>query len=422
MINQLIIDQAGTFTVLLSIQSSLTALCNATPITTTTIISAPGTYCLAQALSTPGATPITISANNVLLDLNGYFVSGATGIAISNGFNNITIQNGGVTGTTAFGVNVGSSANSITVQNMQFQSCAGTAINFLGPNDGCVINNVVIQNTTSTGVSIASTNAFQMSNLSIVDCTVAGAFLGISLSGNGIQLSNIYIANCQSTGGDCYGIITDAVFESLFQNISLFQLVSATGDTSGMEIGGSTVNLDTCLVNTLSAVAGNAGGIVLEDCQYCIISNCYTNSIFGLNTVGIACESGLSCRIINSSAVNVIGTNSAGSGGILAYETIFSVIDGCFVQAISGEGIGSSGQGNIIRIRVLSNVLRLAFSWRAQAFWLIVARSLNVLPRALSMLLVLIPLLIVLHLRMVPTIQEFQRYILLVLQLAQDII
>ena len=77
-------------------------------------ISAPGEYKLAANLTLSGTnqTAITVSASNVVVDLNGLTLGTSdqtfsnTGIAVSNGANNVTVQNGSINGDFAFCVDL----------------------------------------------------------------------------------------------------------------------------------------------------------------------------------------------------------------------------------------------------------------------------------------------------------------------------
>ncbi|MDZ4099214.1 MAG: hypothetical protein U1E13_11040, partial [Methylophilaceae bacterium] len=122
-----------------------------------------GYYCLAQDIYVPETgTGITISGNNITLDLNGYTIysdptqSGlpaAVGINIAG--NQVTVRNGSIKG----------------------QSIPGTlalaqGINLVGNN--CVLENIEVVDTTVAGFSLQSTNNNNILNCRAINSGTAG--------------------------------------------------------------------------------------------------------------------------------------------------------------------------------------------------------------------------------------------------------
>ncbi len=83
------------------------AKCNPIPVTAPTTISNAGTYCLTNDVNVSSGNGITISANNVKLDLNKKTISGTggdNGIVVNAGTSNVIIFNGIITGMSQNGV------------------------------------------------------------------------------------------------------------------------------------------------------------------------------------------------------------------------------------------------------------------------------------------------------------------------------
>lgn len=129
-------------------------------------ISAPGSYTLTGNLIANGSTGgITISADNVTLDLNGFALIGGgsgsvAGINVPSDQKNIVIRNGTVRGWTNGGVNA-SNANNSVIEGLRvsnnsasssFSNVAGISIG----NGSTVKNCHVAQNTNCHGISVGS--------------------------------------------------------------------------------------------------------------------------------------------------------------------------------------------------------------------------------------------------------------------------
>ena len=106
--SQTIVDQLGK-TITDQLATIAGCACSPTSITAITTISAPGHYCLANAIEANGDTgPLVITSNNVLLDLNGYTISNRDTAGISIGTQSgITIKNGNICAIDVSSSNIG---------------------------------------------------------------------------------------------------------------------------------------------------------------------------------------------------------------------------------------------------------------------------------------------------------------------------
>ncbi|MDR3549866.1 MAG: right-handed parallel beta-helix repeat-containing protein [Candidatus Babeliales bacterium] len=222
-------------------------LCAPTPITSSTTITAPGSYCLANAVGS-----ITISASNVVLDLNGHYISPvgvAPAITIDNTSfrSNIIIKNGFLDGAGTTGDGVETTGSS-TVQFLQ-------------------LLNLDINNFGSDGIDM-----FNVHGLKIENCNASYN------TGNGIIVSeslNIIVQNSSFIGNGANGVsdslvaCTNLLFENCIFNLN-------TG--SGISCGFSTcIKLLECQANanlsngfTFTVVGGTSpDDMNLEDCIAC---------------------------------------------------------------------------------------------------------------------------------------------------------
>lgn len=182
-------------------------------------ISMPGSYYLTANLTGSGQG-ITISADNVTLDLNGFALIGGgagqvAGINVSGAHKNITIRNGTVRGWTSGGVNAANATNSM-VQGLRisnntamsaFLNAAGFCIgsgstvkdcvvaqnpncNGIAAGSACLVTGCVVSGNSAAGIR-AGDNCYIISNVS--DSNGTGITMG---SGNRIESNN-----CTSNSG-----------------------------------------------------------------------------------------------------------------------------------------------------------------------------------------------------------------------------
>jgi hypothetical protein len=155
-------------------------------------ITAQGSYYLTANLTATGSTSgITISADNVTLDLNGFALVGGgsgsvTGINVPAAQKNILIRNGTVRGWTNGGINASNATNSV-IQGIRLSNntASSTFFNVAGlsvGNGSTVKDCVVDQNTNSHGISVGNA------------CAVSGCVARANSAGVGIRaLDSCYV-------------------------------------------------------------------------------------------------------------------------------------------------------------------------------------------------------------------------------------
>jgi hypothetical protein len=130
-------------------------------------ISAQGSYYLTANLTASGSTAgITISADNVTLDLNGFALVGGgsgqvAGISVPAAHKNICIRNGTVRGWTNGGVNASNATNSV-IQGLRLSNNTASSIFFnvaagLSVGNGSMVKDCdVAQNANCHGISVGN--------------------------------------------------------------------------------------------------------------------------------------------------------------------------------------------------------------------------------------------------------------------------
>jgi len=155
-------------------------------------ISAQGSYYLTANLTASGSSAgITISADNVTLDLNGFALVGGgsgtvTGIKVPAAHKNILIRNGTVRGWTKGGINASNATNSV-IQGIRLSNntASNTFFNVAGlsvGNGSTVKDCLVAQNANSHGISVGNA------------CAVSGCVARANSGGVGIRaLDSCYV-------------------------------------------------------------------------------------------------------------------------------------------------------------------------------------------------------------------------------------
>jgi hypothetical protein len=239
---------------------------NCTPITSVpATITAQGIYCLTGNLSTSqtSGNAITINANNVTLDFNGWKVGGqAAGTS--------TQTNG-----------IFSSANNVTIKNGIVRGFyVGIDLN----GSGEVVRDMLVDQNTAIGIYITGLGALVEHNR-LVDTggsTASDSTWGIAVAGSGSTVSDNVVSDVTATdAGVAYGIyVTGSNSTARGNTVSNDALPTGGGSSVGIEAFQSIV-----LNNTMSTfIYGiySSGGIY----AYNTANNCTTNYSGGTAGLG----------------------------------------------------------------------------------------------------------------------------------------
>ena len=155
-------------------------------------------YVSARIIGVASKNGISIQADNVTLDLNGFVLNGTVsnplaGIIVSGSHTNIAIRNGTVTGWGPRGIDA-ESANNSQFANLRISDNAGTGITVGGR---CSINDCVIKGNIAHGLWVTT---------GVQGCIIRDCVANSSLNGDGIrdEGNGSLIMNCiaRSNGGN----------------------------------------------------------------------------------------------------------------------------------------------------------------------------------------------------------------------------
>ncbi|MDE2235662.1 MAG: hypothetical protein KGL13_02865 [Gammaproteobacteria bacterium] len=228
---------------------------NCTPITALpATITAQGIYCLTHKLGTnmTSGAAITINANNVTIDLNGWKVDdGAAGngtgaYGISSSYDNVTIKNGIVRG---FYVGIYLAGSGDVVQDVLADTNYYVSLWFNGP--GALAEHNQVVNSGNSSSSGSST-------------------WGIYAGGDGTTISNTIVSGVTAEGGGtAYGIVNNGVGGTVRNNVVSNAALPGSGTSYG-----------------ISAGAGSAGSIVTNNSVNIFVTGiALINGIYSFNTV-----------------------------------------------------------------------------------------------------------------------------------------
>ncbi len=299
----------------------------------TTTISASGSYRVVDDVTmNAGISAITLTANDVTIDLNGHTITGGGG-ASANGVSgsaqtNVAIFGGTIAGFSNRGVYLGNRARA---REVEVRGCGGSGI-FAGANS-------MVEKCRTTGNNMLGGSAgIQVGQDSFVrDCVASannpsGALdtYGINLGGTGCDAERNVCQNNVSPGGNAYGIYAPNAGCRVADNLcSGNQSPSGTTSAYGIYAVNSALILhNVCEYNT--SLGGYAYGIVAGG--YCVLekNSCSGNTASG-NSPAYGISAGLGCVVrANNCAGNVNSNNGSGYG--------ISTADGCTVEANSCSG------------------------------------------------------------------------------------
>jgi hypothetical protein len=235
-----------------------------------TTISQPGLYCLKRDLSygrISGAA-VTVEANNVTVDLNGFRLGGAAagtatfaaGIYATDR-RNITIRNGTIR---AFRNNVvltgegdGSSSSGHIIENLRIEGARRIGINVSGwrsiIRDNVVIGTVDVGTDAAFGILLNVGNGSTITGNMVSGVTSGGIASGIKLlASEAVTVDGNRIFDVTGTPS-----IAIEAFSGLRPIVRDNVAVNAVTGTTGIELGGSTRGcLDNVVVNFATSVSG----------------------------------------------------------------------------------------------------------------------------------------------------------------------
>ncbi len=301
----------GTFTAI----NALASACVVTPLTAGTNITQPGYYCLSNDI----VGSFTITANNVVLDLNSHAVS-TGGIFVLTGTNR-TIKNGNINNSNN-GIVLTSNTNT-EINNISFTNCPAVSAITATSSIGTAILNVYVQNCLR-GVSNTNDISLLINNLTIENSLHVG--ITLTSCNQGI-LSDVIINN-----GSSYGISLTSPVATKVSASTINQCVGV-----GVDVVGTALE---CVFDHVACTNMSLlnSGFRFANLQNSLLDSCVVNNATGFASIGINHLAGFyntfkSCVIKNITATS--GVTGIFSDGTTPGSNIFS---DCVVMNLSGAG------------------------------------------------------------------------------------
>ena len=220
------------------------------------VINAPGLYCVCETLSYAAGPAITISVNNVSLDLKQNLLQRTTANTIGTGQaivcsgSNCIIENGLIDsdGIVVSGANV--TVRDITITTTTPPTAAMSLINFQAASSAGIVEECVVQGQGADdllvlGIQVTGPNA------SVSNCEVTGCNIGFVLDTTAL---NTVVNNCQAINNFSDGFLINAPGLVIQECVATFS--NGVGSSGiGFSVASDNVQLYDC-VATNSAVQG----------------------------------------------------------------------------------------------------------------------------------------------------------------------
>lgn len=332
---------------------------------------------------------IIVEADDVVLDLGNYFLSGVP-IIVSNNVKNLLIKNGtmqntaeninllsgcqnimiqnitfdtAVSGPSTYGIQVNGPLLGLTISNVSAYDAAPKVINLVG-SSGSLINNVLIDNLqcVSTNQSLSATpgtdatiKMIYCENATLQNVTVNDPYQGLDCilmrDCNGISLDTVSISSDLSNVGSAAGV--NAIDSSYISHTGVD--VSGAAFTIGFNINVSDISsfLEGISYDTCSANSIDGNGFTLNnsyDVSYteCTATQCTGNGMFSTLCVDVSYTncvtnrntlSGLYVNITLNSAVTAHSANLNGLSGIDLFSCGSMTVEDCVTFQNEGDGL-----------------------------------------------------------------------------------
>ncbi|MFT6765187.1 MAG: hypothetical protein ACJAZS_000054 [Alteromonas naphthalenivorans] len=318
-------------------------------------ISTPGTYLLIDTITLASATTamITISADDVVLDLGGQTLDGGglgTGIVISS-TNNVTIKNGTIRDHIGIGISIPAAMVGLTIENITINDSVGDAIQFAGTSFNTSLKNIIIVgNGTATGKGIEVIGVaqnFYLDTFAIDSLSGTGMHaIEFTTASYGITISNGRITDIGT------GATTDAInfgVTKASHNVLIDDVKIATVTGQGIDLSDSYNVLLRDI--TISNVAAGSG-VEVGDLSYDIVFENF--SISNVTTVapldgGIKFGTGAYGILLNNGSISNIQGGVSSSNGLSFTGTSYGIEikDVAITNVSSGRGIDFNASEDI---------------------------------------------------------------------------
>lgn len=318
------------------------------------IISESGVYYVCEALIASGAPTISIAANDVTLNLNGFTVTSIDSVGINSTGSGVTVTNGYIV-------------------------AGGTALNVTG---GANITITDIQSSSSDNTQ-PQNNFNGVTNLHMRDCVISSdgtnISLGLAINGDSVYLTNVSVINTGNNFGFQLGPITTACelvnclgvnisnHAFAFGNINVLRVrgCMAIGSDNGFVVlGGTAPVFENCVAQSNSNGAGFwlQTGVVGSGVTGAVFKDCIADG----NLNGFICDNGSTgtayegCVANNNSSIgfftlngqntahnHCLASSNANSGFEINNSSSHTIISDCIAES-NNIGINNGGVATYI--------------------------------------------------------------------------
>jgi len=276
--------------------------CMPIPITGPTTISQPGHYCLVDGFYVTNADGITISSDDVVLDLNGQVITGGDNSIFISGRKRVTVKNGMINNSTNNGIKV--------------DACSSI-----------MINNIKLSGSTSACSGIFIINS---SGVRVSDCESVG--WGKFLSSIGFLNAPVSCASPDDPPLACQGeLFKDTGAPFRLENSCECIFEKCVARDSGGHGFALKFTKQTCLINCKSVKSALSGFAMIDnDCITTSPSFCsFSNNVFSSCVAQNNTTHGFLLVDTSANTFSSCISNRNGSNGIHMFAAGFNVIKDC---------------------------------------------------------------------------------------------
>ncbi|MBK8479511.1 MAG: hypothetical protein IPL39_25500 [Opitutaceae bacterium] len=335
-------------------------------------ITSGGSYYLDGNINLGTGSAITVLANNVTIDLNGFtlasYASPANGIGILIGAANVTIRNGHLNGGFEFGIADGLGAANVLIEDVRLSNIGSGGIYFL--KTLCVVRRCTVTSSGNFGIAagaVFDSNAFECASTGIYSAGIAQNCTGAGNTSNGLMAETA--VNCIGHSGSgtglqatrsaagCSGTTSIGDFGLRVATISSTPVAGTAENCRGSVTGNTATGTGLFASTATNCIGESTAGIGLQTTQTATgCSGTTVTGSFGLNvaTLGSTPIAGTAenCRgtvtgstatgtgLSTGAATNCIGTSDAGLG-LLA-----TTASNCIGTSASGIGLQADTASN----------------------------------------------------------------------------
>jgi ribosomal protein L24 len=312
---------------------------------TTYTISSAGRYLMKDSAAfspASGIPAISITVDNVILDLGGQTLSqgnsqaDSIGINITTTTNNVIIKNGQIKGFTGESIKVGTSCTNVTIENIHIDSGIDTGISFAGSSGSeivaCTVKNCTISN--NTGAGEASTVAY-----------------GIKIANSDgilIEDTDIIGMRTSSNANNSYGCYISTATNIVLKNVH-------SGSHNGAEccafyatsaVGLQMYNCQAAGCSSYKTTNTGVVGYFITSSRGCILDECVSighRAVFSNYGVYLSACTGVIVQDCKAQGHSIVGsTANAHCSGFYSDKGVGNVFDNCEASGNTGSTAATS--------------------------------------------------------------------------------